>query len=471
MKTTIKKRNRTKLIFFLLLLVLTAQLVTALGIRPAKTTINSEEITSYKGTIWIVNNDHQNRLISIGAGGEFGQYITLSTKELVLREDIDAFPIDFEINLPSEIPPGGATAHLLIEEKKIPDETDNDSGDVGAKISLKHKITIQNGYPDKYIEPKLNFHQSGNNIRLVSEVNNLGKKDINNIKTKFYINNILQNNKEKIETIETEQTSLKTKENKLLEATIPQSVFTPGEFEVEAITTYDDQQIEMTKKLTIGKPEIDITYFDKYFTAHEINKYSLDLLNKWNKEIENVFVDIIVKKENTQIDQFRTKSINLDAKTSKRINDYFDARTKNPGTYSFDMVVNFWDTYHMQTKTYTSELLSSTETPPEEIKSSTEIAANPTSPTGNAIMEQLPANKPFISKEMWYAISGAILASLLFIIYRAGQKKGKDEFEELITRTNFLEKEKIISSENQQNQTTKKESRQTENTERENKEW
>ncbi|GEM_PF-2236879 len=422
-----------KIILFVLIALLLLNLVTALGIRPAKTTINSEEIKIYQSTIWIINNDHQNLLITIGTGGEFGQYIKLSQKEITFREDIDALPVEFEINLPLETPPGGTSAYIIIEETTPPEN----NGAVGAKISLKHKITIQNGYPEKYIEPKLNFHESGDTIRLVSEVQNLGKKDVDKIKTKFYINNILQNNQEKIEAVETQQTTLKTKENKLLEATIPKSQFTSGEFAVQAITTYDDLQVEMTKKLIIGKPEIDITYFDKYFKANEINKYSLDLLNKWNTEIENVFVDIIVKKENTQIDQFRTKSVDLDEKSSKRITDYFDARNKNPGTYSFDMIVNFWDTYHMQTKTYSSELLSSKETPPTEIKSSKDSSSISTSPTGNAIAEKIPSTTtPFISKEVWYAVSGAILASLLFMIYRAGQKRGRDEFEEYITSNN-----------------------------------
>ncbi len=420
-----KKNAYNKIVILILLILLTLQLTTALGIRPAKTIMNSEEIKVYKSTIWVVNNDHQEMTIGIGTGGEFGQYIKISPTELTFREDIDALPVEYEINLPSQIPPGGTSAHLLIEEKTSPNENENN---VGAKISLKHKITIQNGYPEKYIEPKLNFHESGDNIRLVSEVHNLGKKDITNIKTKFYINNILQNNKEKIETVETQETNLKTKENKLLETNIPKSTFTNGEFEVQAITTYDELQIEMTKKLIIGKPEIDITYFDKYFTANEINKYALDLLNKWNTQIENVFVDIIVKKDNKEIDQFRTKSIDLDARTSKRINDYFDARNKNPGPYSFDMVVNFWDMYRMQTKTFNSELLSSENMPQAEIKSS-----SPDSTTGSAIAQQTSQKKQSISKEWWYAASGVLITILVLTIYRIGQKRGRDEFEESIT--------------------------------------
>src|SRR3989338_7478003 len=413
---------KISLCVFVTLLLL--NLVTALGIRPAKTILNSEEMKTYQSTIWVVNNDHQNMHISIATGGEFGQYIKLPKTELSFREDIDALPIEFEITLPQDIPPGGTSAHLIIEEKPTPPEHQNeDSGSVGAKISLKHKITIQNGYPEKYIEPKLNFHESGDNIRLVSEVENKGKKDITQLKTKFYINNILQNKQEKIEAIETESTTLKTKENKLLEATIPKSQFTSGEFEVNAITTYDDLQIEMTKKLIVGRPEIDITYFNKYFKANEINKYSLDLLNKWNTQIENVFVDIIVKKQDQQIDQFSTKTIDIDARTTEQIHDYFDARNKNPGTYTFDMVVNFWNLYKMETKTIHSDLLSTE----QEQKTETSLP-NQNALTGKAIEDdkenqnsKTENENTLANKLMWIllTLSFIILAIGVYLIYKA----------------------------------------------------
>src|SRR3989338_2995539 len=423
---TKKSACNTKIILCLLIALLLINLVTALGIRPAKTTLNSEEIKVYKSTIWVVNNDHQNLRITISPGGEFGQYIKLSTPELFFREDIDALPVEFEITLPQDIPPGGTSAHLIIEEKPTPSENkneDNDNSNIGAKISLKHKITIQNGYPEKYIEPKLNFHESGDNIRLVSEVENKGKKDITQLKTKFYINNILQNKQEKIEAIETESTTLKTKENKLLEATIPKSQFTSGEFEVNAITTYDDLQIEMTKKLIVGRPEIDITYFNKYFKANEINKYSLDLLNKWNTQIENVFVDIIVKKQDQQIDQFSTKTIDIDARTTEQIHDYFDARNKNPGTYTFDMVVNFWNLYKMETKTIHSDLLSTE----QEQKTETSLP-NQNALTGKAIEDdkenqnsKTENDKPLANKLMGIllTLSFIILTIGVYLIYKA----------------------------------------------------
>ncbi len=139
--------------------------------------------------------------------------------------------------------------------------------------------------------------------------------------------------------------------------TLEKDLFELGEFEVSAVTTYDDQKIELTKTLIVGKPEVEITYFDKFFKANSLNEYSLDLWNKWNEQVENVYVDVEVKRDNQKIDEFRTKSVDIPALMTERVNDYFDAREQYPGKLTFEMVVNFWNTYQMEQKTFQAELL------------------------------------------------------------------------------------------------------------------
>jgi len=83
----------------------------------------------------------------------------------------------------------------------------------------------------------------------------------------------------------------------------------------------------------------------------------MDLLNQWNKDLRNVFVDVEVKKDAQKIDEFRTKSIDLEGLTTERLSDYFNAKDKAPGKYDFEMVVNFWNQYRMEEKRFPVELL------------------------------------------------------------------------------------------------------------------
>ena len=337
---------------FVLLLVLLSGLPPALaiGIRPAKTTIITEKTTSMSGEFWVVNNEHRDFSVRVYASGDMSQYVGVNTKELVFSNDDAAKVVEFTVKLPGTVPPGESLAYIIVEEALQSSEPDV----ISSKVLLKHKIVIHGEYPDKYVEVDLNFQEKPDAIRMVSVVENKGKEDIGTIKTTFRVND-QELNEHVLETVEA---SLKAKESKLLDAEIAKGIFGNGEYTISAVTTYDDFEIEQVKEMKIGKPEIDIAYFDKYFIEHKINPYSMDLENKWNKEIRNVFVDVDVKKDNKKIDEFRTKSVDIGSETTERINDYFDARDKDKGTYTFDMIVNFWNSVRMETKTFTSELLS-----------------------------------------------------------------------------------------------------------------
>lgn len=404
----------TLLLFLSLLLAL--PLSTALGIRPATTRLVAEETPDYSGTLWIVNNEGREFSVSVGKEGELEQYLTLKTEQLSFRQDDDAKPIDFELHLPVEVPPGLTTALIVVEEQ-VPETGPNI---VSSRILLKHRILVLAAYPDKYLAAKLNFHEQGQEIRFVSEVENLGKKDLEQVQTTFYVNDKQQ----QAHVLETETTPLKKKENKLLSTTLPQQLFAQGEFEVSAVTSYDDQKVELVKKMIIGQPDVDITYFDQYFIAHKVNQYSLDLLNLWNQPLANVFVEVEVKKGERTVDSFRTRSVDLPAEMIKRLNDYFDARDQGPGKYTFEMLVNFWNLVKMEQKpfSFASELIAEGEPIPAAAVTGKAVQEHPEEPAAG------PAGR---SSALWLALwilLGVLLGATLFYVF--WRYRHRQEYEE-----------------------------------------
>mgnify|MGYP001577647021 CR=1 FL=1 len=342
-----------KLLVWIMVLLVTVHLVTAIGIRPARTSIAVDDFIEpeikYEGRLWVVNNDQREFSVNIYVEGEMASFVKLKTpeKKLSFRSDDNAKEVGFELQIKKdEVPPGASTANIVIEET-----LDNlNSNVVSSKVILKHKINIQGPYPDKYIEIQINFHQQADKIEFVSEVKNLGKKEIQKLQTKFYVNDKEQKQQE----LKTETTSLPQKESKLLKTDLAKDKFNAaGEYEVTAITTYDDQQLELYKSLVIGNPEVEISYFDKYFIAYKVNQYTLDLLNKWNKIITNVYVDVRVLKDGREIDSFRTKSVDIEGEMIRRISDYLDAKDKGPGRYTFEMSVKFWNLVRMDERKFT----------------------------------------------------------------------------------------------------------------------
>ena len=348
-----KIKMKQKMMLWMLMILLVIQMVAALGIRPARTTIAiddfDQENIDVEGTLWIVNNEGREFTVEVYTEGEMADFIKLKgeDKKITFRPEDDAKAVEFEVKFrKEEVPPGGASASLVIEERF------EGSGDntISSKVLLKHKINIIGPYPNQYIQGNLNFHEKGNEIELVAEVKNLGKEDLQKVQTTFYVNDKEQKQQE----LETDTTALKTKETKLLTATIDRDNFDDaGQYEVSAITRYDDQTLELYKTLIVGKPEVEVTYFDKYLIAYKVNQYTMDLLNKWNQQIRNVYVDIEVMKDGQKIDSFRTRSVDIEAEMMQRINDYLDAKDKGPGRYTFEMTVHFWSLVRMDEKKFT----------------------------------------------------------------------------------------------------------------------
>jgi len=343
--------NKFKIVLLILMITLIfLQPVFAIGIQPAKSTVISEESKYYEGEFFVINNEERTFNMDVYVEGDLGKFVKLQTTRLQFTEKDKNLPVKYEIDLPDEIPPGVSEIKIVMEEVLI----DNNPNVVSSKLILKHKVSIQGEYPNKYVVVKLNFHESEEKFDFISEVENLGKEDISEVKTKFLVNDKDEN----LRIVETNSEPLKTKENKLLNAKFEKRYLKQGEFLVSSVTEYDGFEVQLQKTLLYGKPEVEVTYFDKYFIANKINKYSMDLLNKWNKEIKNVYVDVNINKEGQKIDEFRTKSIDIKGEVTERINDYFDGKDKDPGSYSFDMIVNFWNLYKMDSKTFHTEFLT-----------------------------------------------------------------------------------------------------------------
>lgn len=323
-----------KTILWILVLILTTQLVLGLGLRPAKTTIDFKPNLDREHSFWVVNNDNIDFEVNIYVEGELGEYIDIQQNNLIFKEDDDSKKVTYRINLPENLPAGDVKANIVVEEvlnkPKNPYE-------FSAKLVLKHKVIVKVPYPEKFVEGELDIKEEDKKINLITQVKNLGTKTIEDIKTRFYIND----QRETIESTETDEASLDAGETKELKAEIPKSKLDYGEFDILANVIYDGYKLELMKKLIMGEPEIEILYFDKYFIFGKINKFTVNLLNKWNKKLEKVFVEIFVFKDDKQVDQIRTASFDIEGKESDNIEGYFDTTNKELGDYQFEVVVDY----------------------------------------------------------------------------------------------------------------------------------
>jgi len=325
---------KKKIIIWGIVLLIVIEGVLGLGLRPAKTTISFEPDLERTYQFKIVNNDHKDLDVDVEVEGELADYLELPTKTAHLDKDQELLYFDFKIKLPKELSPGGVEGRIIITEKLEEVEV---SGNVfNARLKVAHKVIVNVPYPEKYLDAEIEYEEKPESIDLKLSAKNLGREDIGALKTTFEV----YDDDKKLISAETSEESLEANENKVLSASIDKSKVKYGEFNILASIFYDNYWLELEKKLVMGRPEIEILYFDKYFIFGKINKFTVDLLNKWNKELRNVFVDVFVFKDGKQVESIRTASFEMEGYESKKVEGYFDAN-KELGDYDFEVVVNY----------------------------------------------------------------------------------------------------------------------------------
>jgi len=87
---------KQKIIVWILIMVLSIQLVMALGVRPARTNLAvddySEDNIKIEGKIWVVNNEQRELTVNLYEEGELAEFVKIKTdpKKLTFRSEDDA---------------------------------------------------------------------------------------------------------------------------------------------------------------------------------------------------------------------------------------------------------------------------------------------------------------------------------------------------------------------------------------------
>ncbi|MBU1622701.1 MAG: hypothetical protein ABIH82_04570 [Candidatus Woesearchaeota archaeon] len=313
------------------MILVLVQSVVAIGLRPAKTTVDFTPGLEQESSFTIVNNDQTNFSVKVYAAGELAKYLEFGQDELLFNEHDESKKVSFKLNLPQKLPPGELNTDLVVEE--LVGESENA---VSAKLVLKHKLIVRIPALGKFVEAKISSQKEENDLKLFSEVKNIGTEPIKEIKTKFS----LYEGWKKIYSAETTAESLALGETKMLSVMVPQELVNYGEFDLLAEVSYDKNELVLEEKLILGEPEVEILSFDKYFIQGEINPFLVSLENKWNKKLKDLFIDVLVFKDQEQIDSIRTASFDLKAHEEEQVKGYFDA-DKELGDYIFEVVVNY----------------------------------------------------------------------------------------------------------------------------------
>jgi len=304
------------ILFFLLILI---PLVDAgsVGISPAY--FNEHFEPGLKKTfIFTTFNSNPEEGIGIILEGELKEYAVLSENYIQ-----GSGQFELTLTLPEKIEkPGTSTLFIKVFESK--NLSKEEMVGIGGVAAIKAPINILVPFPGKYIESTftINNVNEGEDTSYELEIKNLGTE---NITIQTLIEVFKNNEPGKIILTENfEETPLQSTHILNIVNSLNTSQLEPGNYYATATIDYGKKVI-LNDTFRIGKFLVDIVDYNYQFERGRINQFDIEIENKWNTQINQIFATVTITDEGKVVADFKTVSVGTSAWERKNITGFFDA--------------------------------------------------------------------------------------------------------------------------------------------------
>ncbi|MBI2576638.1 hypothetical protein HYV84_05465 [Candidatus Woesearchaeota archaeon] len=331
-------------IFILVLLISTiaAPMAHAIGITPAKMSVNFEPELKTTLSQKVFNNDHRDLNAVIYAHGELEPYIRIIDSLVPVKAEEETKEFRYELSLPKDFKkPGLYSAEIVVMELPKAASPGQETS-VTALGSVVSELYVRVPFPEKYAEAKLVVETTAIDkpVRFVILLNNYGMQNI--VKAKAHLD-ILGATYEKLGEAETNDISLAAKQDGKIEAQWLNPDIKPGVYHVKGFLDYDGKRIELEQNFKVGSLSIEIIDLkaDK-FKLGSIAAIDVFLENKWNSPIKGVFgIMTATASDGTEYVKSKTTSIDMDAISRDKITAYWDTRDIPVGVYNLNIDIHY----------------------------------------------------------------------------------------------------------------------------------
>ena len=318
-----------------LFLVFMSSIVSSIGLAPASKELLLTK-NNFEYEIKIFNPNREKGIYRVDVSGDFSDYITLSENRIILNENDEFKTIKVYLNLPENYDLDGGEYVARIVVGKEAEET----GQVVALMKFASKLILTVPYDGASVNIKVvtpNFIRNTNN-NFAIEVENKGILDAYNCKA---IIDLYNQENVKIISLSSEQKNIapEAKETFLLPWSPNEK---NGNYLAKTKFTCNNIEIIRENKFKIGSPEISIQNLsvDK-FELGEIVKFDLLLSSNWGENIPNVFVNVELLKDDVQVANAKTESVNFGPFKKINVPFYIDTNGIQEGEYVITIKVNY----------------------------------------------------------------------------------------------------------------------------------
>ncbi len=332
----------------ILIAALLLPLAAALGVSPARRTIDFEPNAQHTLSFDIINDQHKDVKVLLSIDGDAKDAkVKLKEQVITLKEEDDKKHIEYELKLPNSFETPG-TKELRISITELPDEKSDKPITVGAMVGVITQVRIKVPAEGKYLQIEgieVSEGSPGEYISFILPVNSLGTEKINKAKANI---TILGPTNEPIAVVQTQEESLEPMKRTILKAVWPANV-NAGKYFAVAEVSYDGKKARAEKIFNVGQTGIEILGIDtKAFQLGGIAKLDVRMRSAWN-EVLTVFGELFIKDTNMDlVAQVKTPTGDLEPGKEQTLTAYWDTAGVEEGKYYITLRVNYGENKYIE---------------------------------------------------------------------------------------------------------------------------
>jgi len=327
-----------KLISWVLLMVLLASTVSALGIAPSSKVIDFKPGASHDVELRIINNERKDITVIVSARGQYSNITSVKDSLLKISAEEDSKTFNYKVNMPYELPPGEQKTELVITEFVTNEQTGNS---LTAASSVISELRIRVPFPDKYANAKLEIRAGkvGEDVEFTIPVYNLGSETLNRVKA---VVEIFGPTWERLGRVETNEILINAQDKGKLSAKWPAKV-SPGVYHARAMVEYDGKTVQAEENFNVDDIVVELGRIEvPEFRIGEVAQFNLLLENRWNDIVKDVYADVWVSdSKGNEYMRFKTASVDIPALSMQNLTAYWYTKGVNMGVYSLGVMLHY----------------------------------------------------------------------------------------------------------------------------------
>ena len=270
-------------------------------------------------------NTDSTKGVKLYVKGDLAEYVNLSKTYLIGSGDFIV-----TIKLPEKITKPGTHK---ISIGAMEDVGESSGGNIGGIAAIQGRIDILVPYPGKYTESiyKIFNINQGEDAKYELEIQNLGTQSV---KVNSMIEIFKPNKTESTLTETISESNIKSKEALTIKGTMETRDFPPGEYQTFVTVEWEEGETILNQTFKVGEFLVEISDYDYQFEKGRINPFRIEIQNKWNSKINEVFATVSITDNGVVVGDFKTASVDTNPWEVKNITGYFDTTNLETKRYT-----------------------------------------------------------------------------------------------------------------------------------------